>query len=77
MLFIYQLFCDITEILTIRGGDRKAKSADVEKEILDETEKGNYHTRQQLADMIKDKCRACSHKKSIKNHSQHDNRKKN
>ena len=43
------------EILTIRGGGRKAKSADVEKEILDEIEKGNYHTRQQIADMIKDK----------------------
>ena len=34
---------------------RKAKSADVESEILDEIEKGNYHTRQQIADMIKDK----------------------
>ena len=44
----------LSEILTIRGG-RKAKSADVEKEILDEIEKGNYHTRQQIADMIKDK----------------------
>ena len=45
----------LSEILTIRGGGRKAKSADVEKEILDEIEKGNYHTRQQIADMIKDK----------------------
>ena len=45
----------LSEILTIRGGGRKAKSADVENEILDEIEKGNYHTRQQIADMIKDK----------------------
>ena len=45
----------LSEILTIRGGGRKAKCASVENEILDEIEKGNYHTRQQIADVIKEK----------------------
>ena len=54
LLYLY-LSGDFKQALTIRGGGRKAKSADVEKEILDEIEKGNYHTRQQIADMIKDK----------------------
>ncbi len=37
------------------GRGRKAKTANVETEILDELEKGNYHTRQQIADMVKEK----------------------
>jgi len=45
----------ITELLVIRGGGRKAKSAGIENEILNEIEKENYHTRQQIADMIKEK----------------------
>ena len=45
----------IQDILVIRGGGRKAKSTGVESEILSELEHGNYHTRQQVADMIKDK----------------------
>ena len=45
----------LSELLTIRGGGRKAKSASVEKEILNELEKSNYHIRQQVADMIKEK----------------------
>ena len=45
----------IQDILVIRGGGRKAKSAGVESDILSELEHGNYHTRQQVADMIKDK----------------------
>jgi len=32
----------LSELLTIKGGRRKAKSAGVEKEILNELEKGNY-----------------------------------
>lgn len=43
------------ELLTIRGGGRKAKSSGIEGEILSELESGNYHTRQQVADMIKGK----------------------
>ena len=34
---------------------RKSKTADVEDQILAELENGNYHSRQQIADMIKDK----------------------
>ena len=45
----------ISELLVIRGGGRKAKSDGIEKDILNEIEKGNYHTQQQIADMIKEK----------------------
>ena len=45
----------LSELFTIRGGGRKAKSAGIEKEILNELEKSNYHIRQQVADMIKEK----------------------
>ena len=45
----------ISELLVIRGGGRKSKSAGIENEILNEIEKENYHTRQQIADMIKEK----------------------
>ena len=38
-----------------KASGRKSKSANVEDQILVELEKGNYHTRQQIADMIKEK----------------------
>lgn len=34
---------------------RKSKTADVEEQILAELENGDYHTRQQIADMLKEK----------------------
>ncbi len=37
------------------GRGRKAKTANMETEILEELGKGNYHTRQQIADMVKEK----------------------
>ncbi len=37
------------------GRGRKGKAADVETEVIDEVKKGNYHTRQQIVDMIKEK----------------------
>jgi len=37
------------------GRGRKGKAADVEEQILTELEKGNYHTRQQIADMVKER----------------------
>ncbi len=37
------------------GRGRKGKAADVEEQILAEVEKGNYHTRQQIADMVEEK----------------------
>ncbi len=46
---------DISGLLTVGGGGRKAKTAGIEDEILAELEKGNYHTRQQIADMIQEK----------------------
>lgn len=46
---------DISGLLTIGGGGRKGKTAGIESEILAELEKGNYHTRQQVADMIFEK----------------------
>ncbi len=47
---------NISGLLTVGGGGgRKAKTADIEDEILAELEKGNYHTRQQIADMIQEK----------------------
>ena len=38
-----------------KASGRKSKTADVEDQILAELENGNYHSRQQIADMIKDK----------------------
>ncbi len=46
---------DISGLLMVGGGGRKAKTAGIEDEILAELEKGNYHTRQQIADMIQEK----------------------
>lgn len=46
---------DISRLLTVGGGGRKGKTAGIEENILAELEKGNYHTRQQIADMIHEK----------------------
>lgn len=47
---------DISELLRIKkGGGKKSKTSDIETEIIEEIEKNNYHTRQQIADMIKEK----------------------
>jgi len=37
------------------GRGRKGKAADVEEQLLAEVEKGNFHTRQQIADMVEEK----------------------
>ena len=42
-------------IFTVDGGGRKGKLADVEKEIVEEIGKNNYHSRQQIVDMILEK----------------------
>ncbi len=45
-----------SNLLTFKEGrGRKGKAANVEEQILTELEKGNYHTRQQIADMVKEK----------------------
>ena len=47
---------DMESLLSIKSGSgRKSKTSDVEAKIVAEIEKGNYHTRQQIADMIKEK----------------------
>lgn len=47
---------DATELLSIkRGSGKKSKTSGLEAEILAEIESHNYHTRQQIADMIKEK----------------------
>ncbi len=46
---------DISGLLKVGGGGRKGKTVGIEDEILAELEKGNYHTRQQIADMIQEK----------------------
>ena len=47
---------DVGSLLTIkRGSGKKSKTFGLEREILQEIEKNNYHTRQQIADMIKEK----------------------
>jgi transposase len=44
------------DLLKIKDGSgRKSKLADIEAEILKELEENNYHSRQQIADMILEK----------------------
>ena len=44
------------QLLSIKkGSGRKSRTADVESQIFEELEKNNYHTRQQVADMIEEK----------------------
>jgi transposase len=37
------------------GAGRKSKFADIEQQVLEEINKGNYHTQQQIVDMVKEK----------------------
>lgn len=47
---------DATVLLSIKkGSGQKSKTSGLEAEILAEIERNNYHTRQQIADMIKEK----------------------
>lgn len=47
---------EVGSLLTIkRGSGKKSKTNGLEAEILQEIEKNNYHTRQQIADMIQEK----------------------
>ena len=38
-----------------KGAGRKSKFTDIESQVLEELENGNYHTQQQIADMVKEK----------------------
>lgn len=47
---------DVSEIMVFHyGGGRHAKTAGLEKQILAEIEANNYHTRQEIADMVLEK----------------------
>ena len=47
---------DVAKLLSIKSGSgKKSKTSGLEEEILKEIEKNNYHTRQQIADMIEEK----------------------
>ena len=46
---------NIRDLFKISGGGRKSKIADVEAEIVDEINNNQYHSRQQIADMIFEK----------------------
>ena len=47
---------DVDNLFEIKSGrGRKSKIKDVESQIVEEIEKGNYQTLQQIADMIHDK----------------------
>jgi len=42
-------------LFKVSGGGRKRKLKDVEEAVLEEIERNNYHSRQQIADMIAEK----------------------
>jgi len=45
----------IDSLFTVGGGGRKNKLQDLESDIIEEIEKNNYHSRQQIVDMISEK----------------------
>ena len=46
---------DMDNLFDVDGGGRKSKLQDYEGAIVEEIEKNNYHSRQQIADMILEK----------------------
>ena len=46
---------EIESLFIVKGGGQKSKVKDVETEIIDEIEKNNYTSRQEIADMIYEK----------------------
>ena len=46
---------DMDNFFAVNGGGRKSKLQDYEGAIIEEIEKNNYHSRQQIADMILEK----------------------
>ena len=46
----------VAELLVIKSGSgRRRKTAGIEEQIIAEVESNNYHTRQQIADMVEEK----------------------
>ena len=46
---------EIDSLFHVGGGGRKSKLKDIESSIIEEIEKNDYHSRQQIADMIEEK----------------------
>jgi transposase len=46
---------EMDNLFIVGGGGRKSKLQDVESAIVEEIEKNNYHSRQQIADMVYEK----------------------
>ena len=46
---------EVENLLSVGGGGRKRKLKDLESAIVGEIERNNYHSRQQIADMILEK----------------------
>ena len=47
---------DVSGLLTLKNGSgSRSKTKGIEDEIIAEVERGNYHTRQQIADMVEEK----------------------
>jgi transposase len=46
---------EINDLFKINGGGRKSKTADVEQAVAGEINSNQYHSRQQIADMIYEK----------------------
>ena len=46
---------DVDRFFIVNGGGRKSKLRDVEAAIVEEISNNNYHSRQQIADMIQEK----------------------
>ena len=46
---------EINEVFHVGGGSRKRKLADVETEIIKEVNENEYHSQQQIADMVQEK----------------------
>lgn len=56
----------VAEVMVIKPGNgRKRKTADIESQILDELESNNYHTRQEIVDMINEKFHVCVSRSSV------------
>lgn len=56
----------VAEVMVIKPvNGRKRKTADIESQILDELESNNYHTRQEIVDMINEKFHVCVSRSSV------------
>lgn len=56
----------VAELMVIKSGSgRKAKTKGLEEQILTELDSHNYHTRQEIADMIEEKFHVCISRSTV------------